>query len=171
MARPLRRKRICLHALGLPLRIEFLTCRSEEQFNHQRGPHCPGGFACSFVFAHGTDGSASEREPHFTSGKWRYPSGISQARRKEYASGGFQIDAHAATQRRRDVDQCIEREARDLAAYQIVDPRLRYAATGCRFGLRPAVPFQARCDLLHQLGPCSQIRSLLGGVRDSRNRV
>jgi hypothetical protein len=47
----------------------ILTWCSEKQFNHQRPTHCPGGLACSFVFDHGTDSSASEREPRFTSGK------------------------------------------------------------------------------------------------------
>src|SRR6266436_2610853 len=81
-------------------------------------------------------------------------------------SGSVEIDAHAAAQRRRDVDKRVERKARDPAAEQIVDPWLRHAATASRFGLCPVVFLQACCDLLHQLGPRSQVRSLLGGVRD-----
>src|SRR5260370_33568755 len=81
-------------------------------------------------------------------------------------SGSVEIDAHAAAQRRRDVDQRVEREARDPAAEQIVDPWLRYAAPSCRFVLCPVMLFEPCRDLLHQFGPCSQIRSLLGCVGD-----
>ena len=60
------------------------------------------------------------------------------------SSGGFEIDPHAATQGRRDVHQRVEREARDTAAQEIVDPWLRYAAMFRRFGLCPVVLFQTR---------------------------
>jgi hypothetical protein len=59
-------------------------------------------------------------------------------------------------------------EKRKPAAHQILDPRLRYAAALCSFVLCPIMLFEASRDFLHQLGPCPQIRSLLGGVR---NRV
>src|ERR1017187_145909 len=85
---------------------------------------------------------------------------------KEPGSGSFEINAHAATQRCRDVDQRVEREARDPAAQQIVNPWLRHAAAPCRLVLCPVMLSEARRDLLHQFGPCSQIRSLLGGVRN-----
>src|ERR1017187_3281012 len=81
-------------------------------------------------------------------------------------SGGFEIDAHATTQRGRDVDQRVEREARDPAAEQIVDAWLGNAAAARGFGLCPFVLFQPCRDLLHQIGPRAQIRRLLGGVCD-----
>jgi hypothetical protein len=48
----------------------------------------------------------------------------------------------------------------------IVAPGLRYTALHRRFRLRPAVFLRTCSDLLHQFGPRSQIRGLLGGVRD-----
>ena len=51
-------------------------------------------------------------------------------------------------------------------AEQIVNPWLGHAATARCFGLCPVVFLQARSDLLHQFGPRSQIRGLLGGIRD-----
>lgn len=82
------------------------------------------------------------------------------------SSGGFKIHAHATTQRRRDVDQRVERETRDPAAEQIVDPWLGDDAPACGFGLCPFVLFQPCHDLLHQFSPRSQIRGLLGSVCD-----
>jgi len=53
---------------------------------------------------------------------------------RDRGSGGFEIDTHATAQRRRDVDQGVERKARNPAADQIADPWLRYAATVRGFG-------------------------------------
>src|SRR4029077_19397849 len=75
-------------------------------------------------------------------------------------------NAHATTQGRRDVDQRVEREARDPAPQQIVNPWLREAAAAPPLALRSFVLFQQCRDLLHQFSPRSQIRSLLGSVRD-----
>src|ERR1035438_5581322 len=74
-------------------------------------------------------------------------------------SGGFEIDAHATTQRGRDVDQRVEREARDPAAEQIVDAWLGNAAAAPGLRLGPLVFFQAWRGLPHPFCPRSPHRS------------
>ncbi len=75
---------------------------------------------------------------------------------KKYTSGlgssGFKIEAHAATRRCRDVDQCIDRKARHTPAQEIVDPRLRHAAALGGFLLCPILLFEMRRNFLHQFG-------------------
>jgi len=48
------------------------------------------------------------------------------------SSGCFKIDAHPATQRRGNIHQSVQREARNPAPQQIVDARLRHAALARR---------------------------------------
>ena len=62
------------------------------------------------------------------------------------------------------VHQRIEREARDPAAQQVVDPQLRHPATAGRLGLRPAAVANEGTDLAHQLGAQAKVHRFLGRV-------
>ena len=53
---------------------------------------------------------------------------------------------HPLTKMRRDVNQCIEREARDAAVQLFIEARLCHAAMLCRFKLRPAILLNQRRD-------------------------
>ena len=55
-------------------------------------------------------------------------------------------------QRRRDIDQRIQREPRNPPPQQIVDPRLRHAASARGFSLRPFAALHNLGNLLHQPG-------------------
>jgi ribonuclease VapC len=82
-------------------------------------------------------------------------------------SSSFQVQPHTAPERRADVHQRIEREARDPATEEIIDPRLSDAAVARGLGLCPCPLMYDSCDLLHQFGSRSQIRRLLGLVCNS----
>src|SRR5690606_40474281 len=63
-----------------------------------------------------------------------------------------------------DVHQCIEREPRNTATQQIVDPRLGDAAVFGGRGLRPTAVLDKRGDLSHQLGADLEVGGFLGSV-------
>ena len=71
---------------------------------------------------------------------------------------------HPLPQRRSNVHQSIQREARDSALQQVIDVRLRDAAVTCGFGPCPAACFDQRSDLAHQIGAHAQVRGFFGGV-------
>ena len=83
-----------------------------------------------------------------------------------FESSGIGNDSDAAAQRGGDVYQCRQGKARDPAAEQIVDPRLRHAAMACRFDLGPVMALHKGRNLPHQFGPRPQARGLPGRVRD-----
>ena len=71
---------------------------------------------------------------------------------------------HPLPQRRSNVHQSIQREARDSALQQVIDVRLRDAAVTCGFGPCPAACFDQRSDLAHQFGAYAQVCRVFAGV-------
>lgn len=92
------------------------------------------------------------------------PVAVPCAPRRNGRSGGFELQAHTEPQRGGDVHERVEREARNPAAEQVVDPWLRHAAVARRLRLCPILSFHACCDFLHQFCPRPQVRGLFGRV-------
>ena len=78
----------------------------------------------------------------------------------------LQLHMHPLAQVRSNVDQRIERKARDTPTQQLIDARLRDAALLGRFKLRPSFALNQRRNFVRQFRAKAQVGGFLWRVSD-----